>query len=56
MSSFEHLKIVNGIILATYQGSCKELGLLEEDEYCKNTFSDSAISELAVTLRELLIS
>lgn len=39
--SFEHLRTVNGVICQTYQGACKELGLLEGDEHWQNTMSDA---------------
>ncbi|GBP02221.1 hypothetical protein EVAR_87047_1 [Eumeta japonica] len=51
--SFQHLRTVNGVIFQTYQGACKELGLLEGDEHWQNTMSDAIISEPATKLREL---
>lgn len=51
--SFEHLRTVNGVIFQTYQGACKELGLLEGDEHWQKTMSDAVISEPATKIREL---
>ncbi|CAB3235853.1 unnamed protein product [Arctia plantaginis] len=51
--SFEHLRTVNGVIFQSYQGACKELGLLEGDEHWQNTMSDAVMSEPATKLREL---
>ena len=52
-TSFEDLRTVNGIILQTYQGTCKRLGLLEGDQHWENTLSDAVVSETATKLREL---
>ena len=39
-TSFEDLRNVNGIILQTYQGACKRLGLLEGDQRWENTLGN----------------
>lgn len=52
-TSFEHLRTVNSITFPTYQGACKELGLLEGDEHWEKTLSDAVISEPSPKLREL---
>lgn len=49
-TSFEHLRTVNGIILATYQCAYNELKLLQGDEHWENTLSGQTISELPPTL------
>ena len=39
-TSFEDLRTVNGIIVQTYQGACKRLGLLKGDQYWENTLAN----------------
>ena len=54
--SYENLRTVNGITMATYQSVCKELGLLEGDEHWKKTLSDAAVSESAANINIRAIS
>ena len=54
-TAFETLRTINGVICATYQGACKELGLLEGDEHWENTLSETVISESAAKLRLLFV-
>jgi hypothetical protein len=52
-TSFESLKVFDGVIHATFKATCFALGLLENDEQWKNALAESTLSESPSKLREL---
>lgn len=52
-TSFDYLRIINGVAQPTYQAACQALGLLENDDHWDDTLRDATVSESSATLRDL---
>lgn len=54
-TSFESLRIVNGVVKETYQAACHERGLLKTDEHWEFTMKEAVIAQSPIMLRELFV-
>ena len=55
-TSFENLRTVNGTTYPTFKGACQALGLLENDRYWEECFTEAAVWSTGKQLRALFVT